>query len=137
MKGTFCDDIDGMVSSILQSYYPNLTEKEMAVSRQVIITAWDLQTDSACYEEVVCREFHPNTYYIGEDEVNDDPPIFSSEEEVKEIISRLIAKEILEDKEVEFVYGDKSTRKHRHLTYVRKELNEQMQGTREKLGMEY
>lgn len=34
--------MDGTIRRIILSYYPELTEKELEICRQVVITMWDL-----------------------------------------------------------------------------------------------
>ena len=47
-----------LVFEIIRSYYPDLTEKEFEVCKNVATTMWDFHADSADYEEVVARWPH-------------------------------------------------------------------------------
>ena len=106
---------DLMIQEEIGSFYPNLTEKELAVCRKVTTTMWDFQWHVAYYDQIVFCAL--------------DDPIFASASDVHKVIASLVTKGILEDKEIEFLYGigeSQSVRLERVLTFVRKELYDKL-----------
>lgn len=125
------------VFGIIKSYYPDLTEKEFDVLWIITYTMWDFHWDFAHYPEIVARVLH---LPVGEEEIHEEPSIFTSEEELHSIIAGLVAKGVLEDKLVEFLYGsddNRHVRNDRVLSFVRNGLYKEMQKKRLELGCEY
>ena len=111
----YSSKIDEIIRKEIGVFYPNLTEKELEVIRKVTTTMWDFHWDVADYNEIVLRAL--------------DNPIFASSSDVHKVIGSLVTKGILEDKEIEFLYGigeSQSVRLGRVLTLVRKELYDKM-----------
>jgi hypothetical protein len=102
------------VLEIIRSYYPDLTEKEFEVCRNVTITMWDFHADSADYEEVVAR--WPNVIYL-EPKPNLHRSLFTDEDEYRKMIASLVVRGVLA--ESLYVGNDDRFRNDRVLTFSR------------------
>ena len=87
---------------------------------------WDFHWDVIFYDEVVARALHREA--------------FANEDVVHEIIHSLVTKGVLEDKVVEFVFGDKanaSVSSYQALSFAQDGLYQKMQRKRSELGCMY
>jgi hypothetical protein len=136
-------DSDTLVYVMFLTYYPDLVDQELRVCRIIVETMWDLHmNDLALYEEVVHRVIPE--YFICKEDLPSETPrelcLFDDLEDVHEVIRSLVEKGVFHDIETEFLYGpeDKQTaRMERVLTFTRKELNDEINSMRLKLGVYY
>jgi hypothetical protein len=72
-----------IMDETLQSWYPNLSEKEMAICEWTFCTMWDLNSgNSAMYIELVGRLLEFDN--------------FANENEIEDVIKKLVSKSVLE-----------------------------------------
>ncbi|HJR84913.1 MAG TPA: hypothetical protein VJ772_06040 [Nitrososphaeraceae archaeon] len=77
----------------LQSWYPELSEKEMVVCRWTFFTMSDLHTgNSAFYDELSARLVENGN--------------FANEKEIQDVIKSLESKSVLEIREEKWIFGD-------------------------------
>ena len=85
---------DKIIVETLQSWYPNLSEKELDICEWTFWTMWDLNSgNSAMYMELVAR-------LIGTD-------IFANEKEIDDEIRKLVSKSVLEARQETWLFGDR------------------------------
>lgn len=138
-------DDNTLIYVMLLVHYPDLSEKELKVSRTITTTMWDFHYDVALHDEVVAREL-PYEYFVCREDlppeilVNEKPCIFANGAEVHEVIESVVAKGLFQDKEIDFFYGSgdhQKVRKERVLAFAREDLYEQIENMRVKLGVYY
>ena len=138
-------DDNTLVYVMLLVYYPGLSKKELKVCGTITSTMWDFHWDVALYDQVLACEL-PREYYICREELppeflgDEKPCLFTNEKEVQEVITCLVAKGIFHDKKIEFQYGsgdNQTTKTERVLTFTQKELYDQINTLRVKLGVYY
>jgi hypothetical protein len=77
----------------LQSWYPELSEKEIVVCRWTFFTMSDLHTgNSAFYDELRTRLLENGN--------------FANEEEIQDVIKSLVSKSVIEVREEEWIFGN-------------------------------
>ena len=81
-----------LVFEIIRSYYPDLTEKEFEVCKNVTTTMWDFHAPSADYDEVVAR--WPHLMHLGPKNY-ERRSLFAGEDEYRKMIASLVAKGVL------------------------------------------
>ena len=84
-------DPEDLVFEIIRSYYPDMTDKEFEVCRNITTTMWDFHADSADYDEVVTRWPH---LHLGP-KVHVRRSLFTGEDEYRKMIASLVAKGVL------------------------------------------
>ena len=130
---------------MLLIHHPDLSEKELKVCGTIISTMWDFHCENAMYDEVVAREL-PYEYFVPKEELppgifgNEKIFLFTKEKEVQEVIGSLVARRVFEDREIEFLFGledSQIARMVRVLTFTQKELYNELNTLRVKLGVYY
>ena len=81
-----------IIDQALQSWYPNLSEKEMTICKWTFFTMWDLNSgNSAMYIELVARLLeHDN---------------FENEKEIDDVIKNLVSISIVKAKQEIWTFG--------------------------------